>query len=202
MRADTTRQPNLGDVMILVVACAVAMGIMKQADPMKLLAALNKSPTGSVSVTTEVAIDFWVEKWVSPILVTLAVAFLVIRLRRPRPPLRHLWQRPGTIALALIMVTLTLEGLLALASYLSYATGVVARPGSYINLAVRFSGMLKDATAYGGALILGTWISLAFSRRFRFEPGWIERASILIGSCWIATFLICWACHHLFGYLL
>jgi hypothetical protein len=203
MRAYSTRQPNLGDVMILVVACAVAMAIMKQADPLQSLQATLIPPSQttmstSLSLSLDVWVLLWIERWISPMLVTLAVAILVIRLRRPRPSFRQLWQRPGVLALALSILVMIFVSLLALVRYLVHETGLVTNLG----LMIRFSDVFRETAYYGGALTLGSWLTLAFSRRFRCTRDWIEQVSILLGSCWIAAFLIQLGCYRIFGFLI
>jgi hypothetical protein len=39
-------------------------------------------------------------------------------------------------------------------------------------------------------MVLGAWMILALSGRSRPEVGWIDRMGRLLGSCWIAMWLI------------
>jgi hypothetical protein len=184
--------------MILVVACAVAMAIIKQANPWESLYP-NESTTLTVSISMSagVWVQFWFEKWISPMLGALTVGLLVIRLRRPRPPFCRLFQQPGVMALTLSTLAMFLEGLIVLGSYLVSATGIFSRYPPHFNYPLRLSELLQEATSLGGTLILGSWLTLALSWRFRCTPEWIEQVSILLGACWIAAFLIPWTCYHI-----
>jgi hypothetical protein len=167
--------------MILVIACAVALAITKHVDPFAFF-------PQTILLSSDLIVELWIEKWILPMLISLVVAFLVIRLRRPRPPLRRLRRQPGSIVLALGVFATFVVGLLGLVRSLS--------------LELRPSEMLREATTLGGMLILGSWLTLIFSGRFRCSPDWIEQVSILLGSCWIVTLLSQWVCTRILGYLI
>jgi hypothetical protein len=193
MKPGTCRRPNLGDAMILIVAAALAMAITKQVDarpPFDLIGQDIISAFGSRSMEA----TLWFVKWISPWLVTLAGALLVIRCRQPRPRLRRIWRQPGALASTLGILALIFVGLVSLGrpAFLFFILLLGSFPGPNTHPPMRLADILGEATSYGGTLILGSWITLALAGRFRREPGWIDGLGILVGSCWITAHLISW----------
>lgn len=96
-------------------------------------------------------------------LLGMAPAFLLVRLRPPRPPVRGLLRQPGTVAgLAIVFGQV-------------WVTGWLHR---------LFFGRLTDPTvtavAVGGTVMLA-WALLALSRKWEAEPGWVDRLGRLLG---------------------
>lgn len=100
-------------------------------------------------------------------------AYLAVRFRRPRPPLRELWLQPGIVACEALLVGMVLTTLRDLypwvPSWMVFSVNVVTIPAA--------------------------WSILAVSGRWRPEPGWIERLGRLLGVCYmivnaLATILI------------
>ena len=90
-------------------------------------------------------------------------AWVVVRLRRPRPSWRGLLWQPGAVA--------------ALAVVFGFCWGT----GSLVTLLPgRFDAMNAMPSAIGGSVALA-WVALASSRRWRAEPGWIDRSGRLLG---------------------
>jgi hypothetical protein len=90
-------------------------------------------------------------------------AFLVIRLRRPRPPLRCLIRQPGTVAAA------------AAVFGLFWVTGWL-----YLVIPDRMSAETGAAIAAGGTVAVA-WIVLSVCGWGRAEPGWIDHVGRLLG---------------------
>ncbi len=102
-------------------------------------------------------------------LLGMTPAFLLVRLRRPRPPIRALLRQPGAVAgLAIIFGQV-------------WVTGWLHR---------LFFGRLNDPTvtaiAVGGTVALG-WALLGLSRKREAESGWIDRLGRLLGVSAIVT---------------
>ena len=94
------------------------------------------------------------------------LAWIVVRLRRPRASWRGLLRQPGTVAvLAMIL-------------------GLFWGTGALLTLFPDFFDSWSAApSAIGGAVALA-WVALALSRRWQAEPGWIDQVGRMLG--WIA----------------
>jgi hypothetical protein len=199
MQSGSCRRPNLGDAMILIVAAALAMAITKQVDarpPFVLIKNVIVSAFGSDAMVA----SLWIAKWISPWLLTMAVALLVIRFRQPRPRLRRIWHQPGTLASTLGILALIFVGLISLAlpALHIFILLLGGFSGSNTNPPMELASFLAEVTSYSGTLILGSWLTLALSGRFRSEPGWIDGLGIIVGFCWITAHLISWVCYRIF----
>jgi hypothetical protein len=106
------------------------------------------------------------------ILLGLTPVFFVVRLRRPRPPLRILVREPGTVA-GLSMVI-----------GLFWGTGCLLWlfPG-------QVDSMTAAPTAVGGAVAIG-WGVLALSRRWTSEAGWVDLLGRVLGGLAIGMALL------------
>ena len=91
------------------------------------------------------------------------LAFLIIRLRRPRPPWGALLRQPGMVA-ALAMIFGVFWGI---------GTLVTLFPDRFDSISVA-----PSAVGYSVAL---AWGVLASSRKWRPERGWIDRVGRLLG---------------------
>ena len=101
----------------------------------------------------------------------MTTVFLLMRVRRPRPPIRALLRQPGTVAG--LAVTF---GLILVAGWMHFL----------------FFGRLIDGTvtpiAVGGTVALA-WTCLALVRRWEAEPSWVDRMGRLLGrqQSWSAS---------------
>ncbi len=102
-------------------------------------------------------------------LLGMTPAFLLVRLRRPRPAIRALLRQPGTVAA------------LAIVFGQVWVTGWLHR---------LFFGRLTDPTvtavAVGGTVTLA-WALLALSRKWEGERSWVDRMGRLLGVGAIVT---------------
>ena len=125
-----------------------------------------------------------------PSLVSATLALLVIRMRRPRPAWRRLAYQPGATACAGVALVLACQSFLILVGI-----GLKPNPGDDLRrlggrpLPPRTGGIIRGSTGVGLAVI-GSWLVLAWGRRWRAEASWVDRAGRLIGACWIALFVI------------
>ncbi len=106
---------------------------------------------------------------------SLTPAFLIIRLRRPRPSFRDLVLQPGVVACEATLLGHGLTVSQALFEWL---------PEPLYWAAVATSIPLA-------------WAALAMRGRWRPEPGWIDRLGRILGVCWVVgyvllTVLKCW----------
>jgi len=106
------------------------------------------------------------------LILIMTAVFLLIRVRRPRPPIRALLRQPGTLAGLAVTFGLTL-----VAGWMHFL----------------FFGRLIDATvtpiAVGGTVALA-WTCLALVRRWEAEPSWVDRMGRILGATAIAVGVI------------
>jgi hypothetical protein len=105
--------------------------------------------------------------------------FFVLRFRRPRPPWRALFVQPGMVA-GLAMVI----GLI-------WVLGIVQ---------IMFPGRLDPI--HGTWLAIGStvaafWLILLLCRRWKAEPGWVDRLGRLLGAMAIASALLGLVCYRI-----
>jgi hypothetical protein len=106
------------------------------------------------------------------LILCLTPVFLLMRLTRPRPPIRVLLSQPGTIAGFAIVV-----GGVLVAGWLHFL----------------FFGRLIDGTvkltSAGGTVALA-WAGMALCRQWRAEPSWIDRIGRSLGVAAILSALL------------
>jgi hypothetical protein len=110
----------------------------------------------------------------------MVLAFLVLRGKRPRPPLRVLLRQPGTVAvLAMIFGALWIVGPLDYLFYPTVGSGqwISIHPSQTVSLAV-------------GGCVTVAWAILALSRRWQAEPGWIDRMGRWLGVAAIVRMML------------
>jgi hypothetical protein len=118
----------------------------------------------------------WYGVQVSVLLILIVTpVFLLMRVRRPRPPLRALLRQPGTVA-----------GL-AVSFGLIWVTGW---------LHFLFFGRINDGTvtaiAVGGTVALA-WTCLALGRRWEAERSWVDRMGRLLGAMAIVVGVVAYS---------
>jgi hypothetical protein len=138
------RRFGVGDAMVLVAAVTIALGMGREG-----CRDLKSVPASSLVV---------------PPLATLTVAVLVMRLRRPRPPLRKLVRLQGTAAC-----------LMALSSAIFLPLVDASRDRTPL--------IVAGAWAWLGLKETGFW---------RPEPTWIDRLGRALGWAWIIVPLAVW----------
>ena len=113
---------------------------------------------------------------------TLAATFLlIVRLRRPRPPIRRVARQPGTAACFAMT-----------ASVLAYNVGHQMKEAvdglwSFDRSASLWIWTVFNPPFYTAACDVPiVWSILALSRARRPEPGWIDRSGRAVGWSWIA----------------
>jgi hypothetical protein len=128
------------------------------------------------------------------LLTVWTVAFMILRLRQPRPPRRRLIFQRGSsgcvTALAFVLVT-------EFTAIAAFAYDQAFGAGPPVPDAVGIAGML--CYALRGARVEGaivtTWCVLRICRRLRCERSWIEYFGLGLSAGWIATALESVAMH-------
>jgi hypothetical protein len=99
-------------------------------------------------------------------------AFIALRLRHPRPPLRTLPRQPGTAAA------------LAMVFGLFWGTG-----GLLWAFPDKVDSMTAAPIAVGGA-VASVWVAFALCRSWNPEAGWVDRMGRVLGCAAIGTALL------------
>jgi hypothetical protein len=118
------------------------------------------------------------------LLVTLAI--LPLSLRRPRPPLRDLWGRPGTVVP--VAVALSLVACLADEGAFQHLVGfyyLYASPTMRLfNVVTQAVSVSRAATA-----VVVAWSALALAGRWKPEASWVGRLGRALGFAWVGSCL-------------
>jgi len=109
----------------------------------------------------------------------LSVSFLVVALRRPRPPLRRALRAPGTQA-CFVGVVVTALQVLVCASVSAYRLNG-APPWAPAAVFLIFL-----AVGTGPAVLL-VWLVAWLTRTCRPEPTWVDRVGRLVGAGWVVA---------------
>jgi hypothetical protein len=162
-----SRTFSLGDAMILILALALGLGLAR---PNIILIAnyIHTAPNkyfqtldGTVSLGRSLNLIMLF------FLYFLLPAFLILRLRRPRPPMHSLVRQPGFAACAAPVACCCLATLpLSL-------LGAFVPVGEVIALAGQI--LLAAATPLA-------WFFLAVTGRWAAEPSWIDRSGRILGA--------------------
>jgi hypothetical protein len=160
------RKPNLVDAMIVIAALAVGFGLGR--------AVIVESWRGRPRLPQFRL--FWVTQSIHDGALAcvwmLTLAFLVIRLRRPRPRLLDLLRQPGTVAclVALLMTALLVVNVAASTD----------RP--------RLSTWFQWLSIVGANGVVLGWAMLGIARAWTPERSWIDRTGLVLGFCWLGLF--------------
>ena len=103
------------------------------------------------------------------LILNMTAVFLLMRVRRPRPPVRTLLRQPGTVAGLAVPV-----GLVLVVGWMHF---------------LFFGGLVEPMEvpiAVGGTVALA-WTCLALVRGWEAEPSWVDRMGRLIGAAAIAV---------------
>ena len=98
--------------------------------------------------------------------------FFILRLKRPRPAWRPLLVQPGTVAV------------LAIVFGFFWLTGFM-----HILLPDRIDSFTAPWIVVGGT-VAAAWVVLALIRRWRAEPGWLDRMGRMLGAMAIGAALL------------
>lgn len=114
-------------------------------------------------------------------LLTLAApTMVVLRLRQPRPPRRCLWRQPGMVASVAATV-----GLLMGLAHFGETTLAALNP-----LSGKLSFYFTRVTPYAAPSVVGAWLALRLTGRWRSERSGIDRLGRLVGWLWLVEFAL------------
>lgn len=120
----------------------------------------------------------WLHGPGSCVIIPWMAAMIAIRLRRPRPRLIRF--QPGFVACVAVMVSL-LPGI-------AWFLTIRHRPG--FQRAGAFEQTWAIATNWTETAVLGAWLALLISRKWRSEPSWVDRMGRVLGLYWIVSLCI------------
>jgi hypothetical protein len=163
-----SRRFTVGDAMILIVALALWLALARPAIIL-IVDAVRREPhyrlrtwAGAVSLgrmINVVLLNF---------LFFFLPAFLILRLKRPRPPLRAAILQPGLAACAAVVVGFLVLLPFALLDIPGPAGGAIAMTGQFL---LAFAPLLA-------------WIALIVKGRWKPEANWIDRLGRVLGILW------------------
>jgi hypothetical protein len=166
-----SRSFSLGDALILILALALGLALAR---PYIILIAnyIHTAPNkyfqtldGTVSLGRSLNLIMLY------FLYFLLPAFLILRLRRPRPPMHSLVRQPGFAACAA-----------PVACYLAALPLSLLGPFVPVAQVIELAGQILVA----GATPLA-WFFLAVTRRWAAEPSWIDRLGRILGALWMVS---------------
>ena len=184
--APPQRRLTLADAMVLVAT--VAAGVAWLRSSRLDLVGLLPGRWTLLAAAEYAAVVTW---GLLPILLLCTFATAALRLRRPQPPWRRLGRQPRTVA----CVTATLVASITAAavpvnvliarteSGVRWATLSTWDPRDWLSTLLEYLGFLSPVI---GLAVASAWLALAWNRRFRPEPDWIDRLGRALGCCWLA----------------
>jgi hypothetical protein len=166
-----TRPFTLGDAMILVIALALGLALARPIIR-SLAFKIGSVPPGYFRTPgTALTLGRYLVVIVLCFLYFLVPAFVIMRLKRPRAPLRSLIRQPGFAVCAAPCAV-------ALATAPFAVLGASGLAWQVINVGVRVVLVAAAPLA---------WVSLIATRRWCPEPSWIDRFGRILGALWMVS---------------
>ena len=166
-----SRPFTLGDAMILVIALALGLALARPAIGSLAFKIRSVPPNYFRTPGAALALARTLNIILLCFLFFLLPAFLVLRLKRPRAPLRSLIRQPGFAACA----TQCAVFLASMPFTLLAASGLA---GQVILVGGRVAAIAAAPLA---------WVSLIATRRWFPEPSWIDRFGRILGALWTVS---------------
>jgi hypothetical protein len=187
MRTDVARKFRVIDGLILVAATAVGLAASRASTPDELTferiweSATKPRDGWSLLFLAQFSSDL-ISIAVVPTLATWTLAYLLLRLMRPRPPWRKLSGQPGWMACLIATAAIALTAVVS----------VIARVTSsetYNHLSW-LSWQVMIGSIQTGMAVFWCWATMLLSGRRRPESNWIDRLSRLLGLIWLAVAMV------------
>jgi hypothetical protein len=178
MNTESTRKLTLLDTMILTAATATGMALMRSCGRGFQMEPKDWHWPAAIILQGTWSSWYFLTAW--------GPALLVIRLLPPRPRLRKVLRQPGTVACYAMILPLSVQ-----------ATTFVILTAKEETDAAFMKGFLTQPYFMGeqdaGLVvfsIVGAWLTLVLTGRWRPERNWIDRAGRFLGFAWIAGYVI------------
>jgi hypothetical protein len=188
----SSRKFNLLDAMIIVAAVAASLALYvaiaayvpgPAPSPPKELLDISPSLERLSRWGHAMVVAQGVFLYSTVFLLCLSLAFLGVRLRRPRPRLRRLGRSLGVSA---CFAVLTMTAVWALEAC---AAGRVWPPLFGFNeeepILPLWAQLIRELSGVGGPCIVAPWIVLMLNGRLRFRTGWPEIFGLGLAVAWI-----------------
>ncbi len=164
------RRLTVLDASALVAATALGLAWGQGAWP-SLVASWFTPPRAGWSLLAALAAAPHAVLMPLPLLVSVTLILIPLRLIQPRRPLRSLPLHPGTAACGAVLITLILEGLSVLADYVSYVRLRGNAWGDFVGEQTfgvfAYLKVASEAAPAASGAILSVWAVLLLSRRGR-----------------------------------
>lgn len=178
MRDLHCRSFSLSDAMIFIAAFAVGFAVDRIPGWIWLPDLAQRGNAASHAFNYFHAIGA-IHQGSVPFLAAWTVAFLVVRLRRPRPALRRCLREPGMVGCCAASVGVLVNALRVLVMAIAYSP---ERGTRFFYSGGAIKGYAEDA----GFAVIGSWVGLALVRGWKPLPCWIDRLGRTLGLLWIA----------------
>jgi hypothetical protein len=188
MSARVQRPINLLDLVILVVATAIGLSLVRFGWPRMVTGAWIFTWPVRPSSAAGYPSKTWVlpiAERVAPFLPCLAAwtgAFLVTRLRSPRPRRRRLLSQPGLVGAVAALSILTIEGALLMGTAWLDGRFNFMGPARINDFVVNGAVLLAH---HAGWAVVVSWLTLVLIGRRHPERGWIDLWGRVLGCTWI-----------------
>lgn len=179
---------QLLDAILIIAALAVGLAMARAYDhfaDFHLISPMSP-PSPEVFRRSElVPWDYLVfgEQIVGPAVLVWTLAFVVLRLRQPRPRLRRLFRQPGMAGCATVLTVMPIFLFWKILGQMVWASGEFEGQG----VGYWFPEAFKESLFWVGSSVVAVWLNLALSRRCAAEPSWIDRLGRVLACYWIVV---------------
>lgn len=128
----------------------------------------------------------WWARSLSGCILSLTGSWMVIRLRKPRPSIRHLSRQPGFASAVAVITAFATGTIFAVAPWMTGLIQVLGEPrwgrAWWGNV---WAAMLSMHPESACTPMVAVWLLLILSGRWRHEPGWIDGMGIALAAYWL-----------------
>jgi hypothetical protein len=167
----TFRPFTLGDAMILIVALALGLAIARTSIGRIANAFLTIAQSHFRTLAGAVQLGRALDIVLINFLFFLLPAFLILRLKRPRPHLRVMMGQPGFVGCAAVVAVVVVAVPLFLLA-----------PSGLGQLFIESAAQVVLPSAVPLA-----WVWLIARSRWNPEPSWIDRTGRIVGALWMVS---------------
>jgi hypothetical protein len=189
--ATETRRFGLADLMILVVGTAVGLAPLKT--NWNALKDPQIWPLRGWGVAAYEKTNLFLA-CVSPMLLSLTIASLVLAARRPRLPLGRMARRPGFVLCLAPLAGFAHAATITLAGYLEYRQGLDPQARQYDDIWVGGQYLARvTGPQNAGMATLGAWVAVVCCGLPWRAADWRDRLGRVMGAGWLVLLLATYA---------